>query len=216
MNATALRVDGSQVFQEIGEVAAIEGTEFRVATTAGLYTAKRAFGCLVLPEPGDRVLVASTSSGQAFILSVLERKGDATATIGADGDLDIRLADGRLRLVAKDGIDAVTTAAMRLVSGELELNAKSAKAVVGALAFVGKSAALSVEGVKGVFGLVDHVADRISQQVKRSYRFVEELDVTRAKHIDVRAEDNVHVRGKNTLVSAEVLVKMDAEQIHLG
>jgi hypothetical protein len=38
----------------------------------------------------------------------------------------------------------------------------------------------------------------------------------RAKHIDYAAAGNAHLRGENALVSAEDLVKVNAEQIHIG
>jgi hypothetical protein len=38
----------------------------------------------------------------------------------------------------------------------------------------------------------------------------------RARQIDYVAEKNVSVRGHNTLLTAEQLVKLDGEQVHLG
>ena len=58
--------------------------------------------------------------------------------------------------------------------------------------------------------------ERVVQRMKRSLRVVEEGEHVRAGTIDYRAEDMVNVRGKTTLVTAETLVKLDGEQVHLG
>lgn len=216
MNAAALELDESHVTQELGDVVATDGG-IRVATTGGTYDARRAVSCLVEPRDGDRVIVATSQSGAAWVLAVLERTStDAPTVLQHEGDLQLRVDDGKLSLTATEGVDLVTPKTLKLLGQVVEMSARQGKAVIDELALFSESGHLDVKRVKGFFDLVDSVAERVSQRVKRSYRFVEELDVTRAKQVDVRAEDNVSVRGKNTLVSAELLVKMDAEQIHLG
>lgn len=216
MNAAALELDESHVNQEIGDVVATEGGKLRVGTTRGTYDARRAFSCLVEPAEGDRVLVAVSDAGAAWVLAVLERTADGPTVLRNEGDLQLRVDEGRLSLSATEGVDVVTPQTLKLLGKAVEMTAREGKAVIDKLALFGEEGHLDVKRVKGFFDLFDSVAERVSQRVQRSYRFVEELDVTRAKQVDVRAEDNVSVRGKNTLVSAELLVKMDAEQIHLG
>ncbi len=55
------------------------------------------------------------------------------------------------------------------------------------------------------------------QHIKdRAYRFVEEMEHVRAGSIDYAARENVRFHGRNALVTAQQLVKMDGEQIHMG
>ena len=63
---------------------------------------------------------------------------------------------------------------------------------------------------------LDSVLDRFSQRVKRSYRTVEETDQLKAERIDYTASSTMSLHGENALVTAEQLVKVDGEQIHLG
>lgn len=66
--------------------------------------ARRAVGCLVRPEAGDRVLVwDDPEGGDRYILSVLERPDGAPVTVEAAGDLEIRAGD-RLSLAGAGGI----------------------------------------------------------------------------------------------------------------
>jgi hypothetical protein len=63
---------------------------------------------------------------------------------------------------------------------------------------------------------VDSVLTRLTQRAKRVFRFVEEIDQTRAGTVDMRAQNLIAIRGENAVISARVLAKVDGEQIHLG
>lgn len=215
MQAVAELLDESSVVQEMGRIRGA-GDELTVETSRGVYRARRATSCLVDPVPDDRVLVVSSAAGEAFVLAVLERPGDEPLELRADRDLRIKLPSGRFVVAAADGVDLVSPKEINIVTGELEVNAQSGSVFFEKLAYLGTLANVDVEKVRTVAGVLEQVVDRISQKVKRSYRFVEEVDLTRANEIDMRAKENVHVRGHNALMTAEVLVKMDAKQIHLG
>jgi hypothetical protein len=63
---------------------------------------------------------------------------------------------------------------------------------------------------------VDSALGRLTQRAKRVFRFVEEIDQTRAGTVDLRAQGLVGIRGENAVIAARVLAKVDGEQIHLG
>ena len=216
MQQLAEQLDDGHVVQEVGtlEGGGEPGVLF-VRTSGGRYRARPAVSCLVEPVPDDRVLVATTARGDAFVLAVLERPTDAPPRLRVEGDLDVS-AGGRLRFVAKDGVDIATEQDINLVSQQLDVRSKRTRLVLDAVDFVGKVARVDAQQVKSFVGLLDQVVDRFHQKAKRSYRFIEEVDVTRADQIDMRAEENINLRGRNAVVNAEQLVKMDARQIHLG
>ncbi len=45
---------------------------------------------------------------------------------------------------------------------------------------------------------------------------MEELDQVKAEHIDYAASASMSLHAQNALVTAEELVKVDGEQIHVG
>jgi hypothetical protein len=63
---------------------------------------------------------------------------------------------------------------------------------------------------------VDSVAERVAARVRRSYRTVEECDQVRAERIDYVAKGTMTLHAENALLTAEELVKLDGEQIHVG
>jgi hypothetical protein len=180
------------------------------------YTARRATSCLLDPMLGDHVLVAVFGDGRAFVLAVLERTEEGPATASLDRDLTLRVPNGSLHLVAKDGVGMVTTGDVSIVGATLDVKAGEGRVSLEKLAVLGRQLLAEVASVKVVAGAVDTVMDRWVQKVKRAYRTVEELDQLRSKRVDYSAEKSMHLSAENTLVTATELVKLDGEHIHLG
>ena len=47
-------------------------------------------------------------------------------------------------------------------------------------------------------------------------RIVDEMDQSRVRHLDCKASETVRINGRNTTVTGQDLVKVDAAQIHMG
>lgn len=215
MNSSARKLDVSEVFQEVGTVARAEDGVLTVRAESGDYRAKRAVSCLVEPRPEDFVLL-SVVGKSAYVLAVLEREEGAKTTLKVDGDLEIQLARGRFAVAAQEGVDLVSAKDVAITSGGVSVNATDGNVVIQRLSFLGSLVRAEVEKVKLLAGSLDSALDRISQRVKRSYRTVDEVDQVRAERIDYASKKNMTLRGQNALISAEELVKVDGDQIHLG
>ena len=209
MASAARKIEPTAVFEETGKVVGRKGAELMVESGSGAYAAKRAVSCLVEPEPGDLVLAAVTQSGAAYVLAVLERPLGAPAILSAEGDLSIRLPSGRFAVAAQEGVDLVSAKDISVVAGELKVTAASGAVAVSRLSFVSALVQGEIERVK-------LLAESVYQRVKRSYRVVEEIDQVKAERIDYAAKEHISLHGKNALITAESLVKVDGDQIHLG
>ena len=60
------------------------------------------------PREGDLVEIAVTQAGTCYVLAVLERDGEGATRLSVDGDLDIHVPSGRLRMSADAGVDMVS------------------------------------------------------------------------------------------------------------
>jgi hypothetical protein len=217
MNNLARKLDSESLSHEIGQVTGTaEGGLFAVRTEAGAYRAKRAVSCLIEPEDGDTVALLTTPTGTCYVTAVLEREAGATGRIVADGDLEIQLRSGHFSVAAQEGVNLVTASEVSLVGGSLRVHAQEGNVVMERLSFLGAFARAEVEKIKVVAGSLDQVLDRFSQRVKRSFRHVEELDQVKAEHIDYAAKSSMSLHAENALITAEELVKVDGEQIHVG
>jgi hypothetical protein len=178
-------------------------------------SARRAKSCLVAPEIGDNVLCAFGPDG-AFVLAVLEGGEGAPTRLAVDGDLHVESRDGRVAIASPRGIDLVSGGAVAMTSAEVHVRAGKGSVTVDELGFFGKLLRAEVAKVVLAAQEVDTVLTRLTQRAKRVFRFVEELDQTRAGTVDLRAQNLVAIRGENAIISARVLTKVDGEQIHLG
>ncbi|HJL15190.1 MAG TPA: DUF3540 domain-containing protein [Sandaracinaceae bacterium LLY-WYZ-13_1] len=206
---------GRAVFQEMGTVAARSDAGLEVETPSGRFPALTATSCLVAPEPNDHVLVAVPPAGALYVLAVLSRPSDTPVRLRLDRDAALECA-GSLSLFGADGVDIRSPEEVSTTAKTVTTSAIDAVLNLQRFTFVSKLVELHGEQVQGVFRFVDTAFERLSQKLKRSYRHVEELDLTRARQVEVRASETVNVRGKNAFMSAEDLVKMQGEQIHLG
>lgn len=199
-----------------GTVARAEGGTFAVRTSAGEIEARRAASCLLEPEPGDRVLVA-TPDGEAWVLSVLERADPAAPSrVVVASDLEIQVPDGRFGVAAQESIDLVTARDLRVVAGGLDVHATDANAVFARLTVLADLVRAELDRLKLVAARSDSSVEQVREHVKRSFRTVEEIDSLRAETIDYAAKKLAQVTGQTTIMTAEELVKLDGEQVHIG
>ncbi len=216
-DGVATRARGADVSETTASVVAIEhGGRVVVRTATGDLAADRAVSCLVAPEVGDLVIVANAGAAGAFVTAVLRRDTGAPPTLAVDGDLVVKLASGRFRVAAQDGVDLVSAGDVSVVGRRLDVNAAEGHIVVQRLAFLGDAVRAEVDRIKVLAQSLDSVFDRWSQRVKRAYRTVEETDQLKADRIDYTAAKTMSLHAEHALLTAEELVKMDADQIHLG
>ena len=168
------------------------------------------------PEIGDRVLVAGEKETDLYVVAILARTGDGPTTIAMNGDVAVGVREGELTLAAEEGLHLVSSKDLSVTSATLRIRATEGQVVLDRLLHIGERVLTRVKRVKLVSDVIDTIAERLSQRVTRSYRFVDEMDYVRAREIDQAADKTVNIRGENTLVTAKKLVKFDGEQIHVG
>jgi hypothetical protein len=215
MENLARALDKEENFLEYGTVKLAEGGAFTVAAESGVVAAKRSFSCLVEPLPRDMVLVSRAESG-CYILAILERHGDQHACLAFEGDADLRLKQGRLRVAAQEGIDLVTANDTALVSPELSINSVQAEVSIQQLSFFGTFLQGQIERIKLIGQACDSIFERVSQTVKRSYRWVEELDQLKAGQLNYLVKRLMSLRGKYSVLTAEKDVRIDGDKILMG
>ena len=150
-----------------------------------------AASCLIQPRLGDTVL-CMVAEGQAVILSVIERsEPELPSVIDSSAAIEIRSPQ------------------ISFLSQTVDIHADQMTVNVGVL--------------KRIADRVDEVLQYFSSSIetmfvhaKRSIKRVDELDETRAGHLRLESPSLVEVNGAVTIVSAEKLVKLQADQIHMG
>ncbi|BDG71415.1 DUF3540 domain-containing protein [Roseomonas fluvialis] len=184
---------------ESARVIAQEGEAFTILRGPERETALRAFSCLVEPAAGDLVLIGR-AEGQAFILAVLARRGAAPMRLAVPDGATIAAPQGRIAIEAGTfdlcaDATSVTTRSMAVTAGQTD-------ASFGRISLLAEA--------------IETIAQRIIGRFRRSVRIVEESDQLRARHVDQRASGHMHLRGDAVTLQGSALVKLRADQIHLG
>ena len=222
MRATATRLrlqaQPEATTQTFGCLVGFVGDSYDVRTSAGrVVRAKRALACLVEPRVGDEVLVAGeVASGRHYVLAVLEREDTRQVDLSAPGDIGVKAPGGSVSVTARDDVRVGAGSAIRFVAQALGIDAAEAKIGLKAVAFVGGLVEAQASTLRVVAKAVDTVAERLSARVQRSYRFIQDIDMTRTRRCDYAAEETLHMRASDTIITAHTIVKVDGAQIQLG
>lgn len=177
---------------------------------------QRVASCLLLPAPGDTVLVTSTRQGDTFLIAVVAQADARQATLAVEGDLALVSRSGGLQLRGAGPVALASDTAIAMQSPEWSAQAQRARCEIGELDYQGAQVRFSVLVSRFVGRAVDAVLDRLSLLTRTSFRLTEEVEQVRAGQIDIQAEQTLRMHSKNTLLTSKGLVKVDAEQIHMG
>ena len=184
-------------------VVAIDGQEI---------VARRAFSCLLEPMVGDNVLVVDENE-TTWVIAILERECSDDGTVSIPGELTLKGIS--VHVAASDRL-SLTGCRVSIVGQLFEAAGATTQLLFERLRVRGVVADSELGTARVVASSIETIADRLSERLRNAFRFVTGRDQLRAEHIDHAAEKNAVLRGENTVISAEDLVKMDAKQVHVG
>lgn len=215
MPQSAFQIDPAEFVHHAFMVKSKKEGHYMILGNIGLVKAARAAGCLLEPQPGDLVLAAVSTGSGAYITTVLER--------GAASE------EARLGLPAKTVVEAEQELTLRAhelsavgrESASLEAPACSVTTVVGQARFerfsmIGIQVKAKLAELKSVIGSIDTTADRMVQRLSRSYRRIRDFEDNRIGRWRCLVDELFSVRSKESSLTAEKQVKIDADKISLG
>lgn len=185
---------------------------FWVLDGGGLKKARKAFSCLVEPQPRDAVLLAEDEAG-AYILAVLDRESP-DLELRFPGQATLSAPDNALRFAA--GQVDIGGAKINLSANELTLYSTQAAVAIDTLSFIGAFAAMRIAVTRLTCGTYDAVLGRLNERIGNATRRVEGLDETRAGRVAVWVKETLFFKGKRVKLLAEEQVKINGEKIRLG
>lgn len=145
-----------------------------------------AAGCLIAPEDGDLVC-AMIQSGQAYVLSVLERKSAGTPLTISTQNCPLHIIAPSLSLEGKESVTIKTTR-FSLISHTSKWVAQTLRQIAGSL-FV---------------------------SAENAHKKVENLDITQAGHIAMHAEKSMVLDNEIGAITSRAVLRIDGGQVHMG
>jgi len=216
MNNLASIIKEERIFQEYGVVKTQNRSCFTIKTDSGVWEAKPAASCLLLPQTGDKVLIAAHPSQDAYILAILEREQDCASEIIFENDLTIKSQRGKVSVVSQEDINLISANKLQIVSNETGLHTQKAEIFIDEMSFWGKFLDANVKSIRVLASGFESVIDLLRQKVTRSYRTIEEVEHIKADRYECHAKSLLSLKGKYSTITAKEDVKIDAERIHIG
>ena len=175
-----------------------------------------AASCLLAPSVGDTVLLCGPSPAQAYLIAVIAQADASAARIDVPGDLSLSVPHGQLTVNAANGLTLRSDRQLSLDSGTLAVRAAQARLALQDTEYLGVGVRATVASLRVVGRACEVVMDRISHVAQSIFRLAEQVEQVRAQRLDYQAEQTARVHARQTLVTGRDIVKVDADQIHMG
>ncbi len=218
MSNLAEKIEHHQPQLTYGSILERSEKSFTVRTDSGDWTAEKAFSCVVQPEKGDYVLLSIDDASHCFVLAVLQRNPDLPPgqDIVFEGPARIHVVNGDLALTSDQGMTLAAEEDILCASDQIEVQALRGEIQIGTLTFLGRAVRSQVDRVVSVAKSVERTCEELVQRMKSSLRYVDGHDESQSRSSRQLVEETLTVQSKNSYHLTEEVVKIDAEQIHLG
>lgn len=198
-----------------GVVRSVHMGLFFVICADTVFYARAAASCLLLPRPGDQVLISSIGT-QNHILAVLERADSDRATVQLDGDVTLRLPKGSLKIEASRGVSLDAGPSLELQAGNAALDTQRLSIRSGDIMTQARHLFSHAERRLDVTQYRHDIARHVRAEYGDSVRRVSGHDEQSARSSRIVVERDWRVRAERSDILARKRVKIDAAQVDLG
>ncbi len=194
-------------------ITAADGEAFLARGPGGrTLPAKRAAGCLLLPEPGDLVLCHGGGDGLTYVVSVLERAG-TRAVLDVGADLTVRGGE-TMRFEAKT-VAVEAGEALSLEAPDLSLTGVRGRLGFLRLSVLADALDAKLRGLTSVVEDASALFGGLSLKARTAIRLVE-TEMVRAGRLRQLVRERFFVRAGRAAILADEDVSIDADKINLG
>ncbi len=209
-----LRYDPVQLLGKVAEIG--DDGRITVHCEGSDWQVDKAASCLLQPGVGDLALISGPVPEQVYLIAIVRQANASVARLEVKGDLQVASANGDVTVSAMGAVALRAEQRLDLHSETLDLRTRHAQLAVRELDYLGARARWTVGSVTLLLHACEIIADRVSQVARSVFRLTRETEQVRAAHLDYQAEHTARLHADNTLVTGRHLVKVDADQIHMG
>ena len=198
---------------QIATVISVEGQTWRVECDGRTVLAQKAFSCLVVPQPDDKVLL-SGDDAHSFIIAIVERpeSQDMTLQVGPEtsvtGAQNLALHSAETTTLVSHQINQVAT--KQVVKAD-ELITEFNSGVVSGQQLHAKVGRLHV-----ISDWINTLAKQAVQQFQRYVRKTDQMDSVEAGNISRKTPGLYNLNTHHTIMVSRKDTRIDGEHIHMG
>ncbi len=198
-------------------VASLPSGSCEVEVDGEIVPALLSFSCMLVPRPGDQVLLFLREGEPAAILSIIEsgsRDPSPRAIFFPEG-LEMNIGGRPLNVRSEAGVE-IESSEIRILGRRLSGQFAECDVVSGKLTLTGGILSFAGEKIGQVAKTIERVAEWLHDRAHGSIREIETLDRHVSGETTIESESIVSIQSKTALIATEELVKIDSDQIHLG
>lgn len=216
MLATRPQLPAYDPIQLVGHVLSIDNGMFTVQCDGADWRCARALSCLVEPQIGDEVLVSGPDRHRVFLLAIIARPESTAVTLSVTGDMTIRSEAGAVNVHSAMLTHIHSNQAVKLTAPRHEQENDSASMKIGQMHYLGKQLDAVLGSTDFFSNVIGLMSDSFKSVARLCFRHVKEVDHVRAQTIDYEAEKLTRVHGGYTTLTAQEVMKINGDQIHMS
>jgi hypothetical protein len=213
------RTDSAFEMGWILESESLDAGQFRLADRDGnVFIVNKAFSCLIEPVVGDQVLwgfVDELSGRQAWVLAVLSRHSDDIAMMKFDRPVQLNSLD-KISLISARGIESLTEGSLNFVGKALKVIATQAEGHTDEAVWSSRRMVSNFKQLSVVSETCTSVFQTLIQRMESYVRRVDGVEDVQAGSLHQAVDGTVTIYSKDTLLTSENQVKINAEVVHLS
>ena len=198
-----------------GTIVSVTGDDMCVQIQDDTFSAKKAFSCLIDPEPDDIVICSSQTNDRVYILGILERKGDSRANLSFPADACIEAKKGNLNIQTSNHL---TLASDQLNCLSKNVIHKSQEAMISYehLTASGEEVQAGFKTVRVVSNLINTMARQMINSFKGYIRKTEGSDIVKTGQMTRQIDGLYALDSKHTFMKSKKVTKIDGDKILMG
>ncbi|HLU01692.1 MAG TPA: DUF3540 domain-containing protein [Advenella sp.] len=216
MLATQKRTLNYDPVQLVGTVQLVNGALFTVNCDGVDWVCQQALSCLIEPQVGDQVIISGPDHDRVYLIAVVSRSSEAPVALRVHGDLAIQSINGSVSMHSATQTHLGSADTLVISARHYEQNNESASITVGQMSYAGQEVEVAAGKTTFFSTVIGVMADRINSIARLCFRHVREVDHVRAQTIDYEAEKLTRVHGGYTTLTAQDVMKINGDQIHMS
>ena len=199
----------------IGSVISVISDEIIINMAGGTIKAKKAFSCIIDPEPDDIIICTENENGAAYILGIIERPATQKMSLSFPSDTRIQVKQGSLNITS---MDSVTIASKDLNCFSKRVIHKSPEAIVSYehITANGNELQASFKTVRLISNLINTMAKQVIDKFKGYIRSTEDNDMVKAGQMARQAHGVYSMDSKHTIMKSKKSTIIDGDKILMG
>jgi len=198
-----------------GRVESVISGDIRISVSGDILMAKKAFSCIIAPEPGDIVLYTADETGKAYVLGIIERPNHQTATLAFPSHTRIDVSRGSLNIHA-GGHVTLCADELNCLSDRAVHKSREAVVAYDRITATGTEIQASFKTVRLISHLINSIAKQVIHIFQGYIRNTENTDMVKAGRMTRCAKGLYALDSEQTVMKSKKNTIIDGEKILMG